>query len=210
MPAVFLEYVFHTTRLDSLSLCRWALDSSLPHGRRKVNQRPTKLRRPPGLTSPPRIGRTLAAPPIHPPSRPWISPATGDDSEAQGRTCRDPVESLRLRRAARGGGEEEARAGCDVGADQGGGGPVREGAAGGAGRGHPGPRHEGARDAELHRGARARGRRAGGRVEGRALPPRGRDCTARGQAEDGKGEPGEGKERPHGNRFQPGQPRWSP
>jgi len=61
-------------------------------------------------------------------------------------------------------GVSEARR--DVGADKGGGGQVREGAQGGARRGHPGPHHEGAGDAELHRGARARGRRAGGRVEG--------------------------------------------
>ena len=74
----------------------------------------------------------------------------------------------RVRGGAGGGGER------DVGEDKGGGGQVREGAEGGAGRGHPGPHHEGAGDAELHRGARARGRRAGGRVEGRAIPPRGK------------------------------------
>ncbi|KAL5681921.1 hypothetical protein ACJX0J_008306, partial [Zea mays] len=90
-------------------------------------------------------------------------PTTGDTA---------PIARVQEERGAVAGGSGVREARRDVCADKGGGGQVRDGAQGGTGRGHPGPRHEGAGDADLHRGARARGRREGGCVEGRALPPR--------------------------------------
>lgn len=50
---------------------------------------------------------------------------------------------------------------------------VREGAEGSSGCRHPGQDHEGEGDAELHRGEGARSGRERGRLEGRALSPRG-------------------------------------
>ena len=95
-------------------------------------------------------------------TRPWKLPPAGDTA---------PRARVQGRSGAVAGGSGVREARRDVCADKGGGGQVRDGAQGGTGRGHPGPHHEGAGDAELHRGARARGRRAGGRLEGRALPP---------------------------------------
>jgi len=94
--------------------------------------------------------------------RPWKLPLAGDTA---------PRARVQGRSGAVAGGSGVREARRDVCADKGGGGQVRDGAQGGTGHGHPGPHHEGAGDAELHRGARARGRRAGSRVEGRALPP---------------------------------------